>query len=247
MNVDKCHLLITKYDNNVSATIDGHTISSSKSVKLLGIQIDNNLDFNEHVSNICKKVSTKLHALRRVSHYMSKNKLRIIMKAFIESQFGYCPLVWMFHSRTINNRINALHEKALRLVYNDSTLSFENLLSLDKSFTIHHRNLQKLATEMFKIKNNLSPIFMNNVFPVSSNPYNLRNAPEFNTSNIHTVHNGTENIPFIFRGPKIWSLLPQEIKKSKSIIEFKNKIKHWKPVGCACRLCKTFIHNLGFI
>ena len=245
MNADKCHLLITKHEENVSATIDGHTIPASKSVKLLGVQIDNNLDFNEHVSNICKKVSKKLHALRRVSQHMSKNKLRIIMKAFIESQFGYCPLVWMFHNRTLNNRINALHEKALRLVYNDSALSFENLLSLDESFTIHHRNLQKLATEMFKIKNNLSPLFMNKVFSDSTNPYNLRNAPEFGTSNVHTVHNGTETVSF--RGPKTWSLVPQAIKNSKSINEFKNKIKFWKPEGCTCRLCKTYIHNLGFI
>ena len=109
-------------------------------------------------------------------------------------------------------------------MYNESTLSFEDLLTLDKSFTIHHRNLQKLATEMFKVKNNLSPVFMKHVFPDSTNPYNIRNASEFNTSNIQTVHNGTETISF--RGPKIWSLVPQEIKKSKSLLEFKNKIKH---------------------
>ena len=146
MNVDKCHLLITKQEGNIQATIEGHKILASKSVKLLGVQIHNKLDFTEHVSNICKKVSIKLHALRRVSHYMSKNKLRIVMKAFVESQFGYYPLVWMFHSRTLNNIINCLHEKALRLVYKDSELSFEDLLLLDKLFTVHHRNLQKLAT-----------------------------------------------------------------------------------------------------
>ena len=245
MNVDKCHLLITKHEENITATIDSHVIPASKSVKLLGVQIDNNLDFTEHVSNICKKVSKKLHALRRVSGFMNNNKLRIIMKAFIESQFGYCPLVWMFHNRTLNNRINNLHEKALRLVYKNSTLSFENLLTLDQSFTIHHRNLQKLATEMFKVKHNLSPIFMKNVFSDSTNHYNLRNAPEFSTLNIHTVHYGTETISF--RGPKIWSLVPLEIKNSKSILEFKNKIKYWKPEGCKCRLCKIYIRNLGFI
>ena len=85
MNIEKCHLLITKHDTNTTVTIDGNIIPASKSVKLLGVQIDNNLDFDEHVSNICKKVSIKLHALRRISHCMSKNKLRIIMKAFIES------------------------------------------------------------------------------------------------------------------------------------------------------------------
>ena len=245
MNVDKCHLLITKHEENTKVTIDSHVIPASKSVKLLGAQIDNNLDFTEHVSNICKKVSKKLHALRRVSGFMSNNKLRIVMKAFVESQFGYCPLVWMFHNRTLNNRINILHEKALRLVYKDSTSSFEELLTLDQSFTIHHRNLQKLAMEMFKVKHNLSPVFMKNMFSDSTNQYNLRNAPEFGTVNIHTVHYGTETISF--RGPKTWSLVPHEIKKCKSILEFKNKIKYWKPKGCTCRLCKIYIHNLGFI
>ena len=163
MNANKCHLLITNHDDKVSAIIDGQTIYNSKSVKLLGVCIDNKLDFTEHVSNICKKVSKKLHALRRVSQYMNTEKLRLIMKAFIESQFGYCPLVWMFHSRELNNRINFLHEKALRLVYKDHTLSFEEMLNLDNSFTIHHRNLQKLATEMYKVKHNLSPIFMKDV------------------------------------------------------------------------------------
>ena len=74
------------------------------------------LDFTEHVSSICKKAGLKLHALARISKFMNKEKLRILNKAFIESQFGYCPLIWMFHSRTLNNKINKLHERSLRLV-----------------------------------------------------------------------------------------------------------------------------------
>ena len=175
MNADKCHLLITNHDDDVSVAIDGETMKGEKSVKLLEINIDNKVDFKNHVSNVCKKVSHQLHALTRISHFMSTDKLRMVMKAFIESQFGYCPLVWMFHSRTLNNRINQLHERALRLAYKDS--SFEDLLLKDKSFTIHHRNLQKLATEMFKVKNNLSLSFMENVFPGYANPCNLRNVP----------------------------------------------------------------------
>ena len=122
--------------------------------------------------------------------------------------------------------------------------AFKNIIVFFKH-PVHHRNLQKLATEMFKVKNNLSPSFMKSVFPDSTNPYNLRNAPEFDSSNIHTVHNGTETISF--RGPKTWKLVPQEIKNSNSLSEFKNKIKFWKPRGCTCRLCKTYIHNLGFL
>ena len=110
-NDDKNHLIVTNCEN-ISAKIGNNVINSSTSVKLLGVTIDNRLNFTEHVSKICKKVSTKLHALARVSNYMTTDKLRVIMKAFIESQFGYCPLVWMFHSRTLNNRINNLHERA---------------------------------------------------------------------------------------------------------------------------------------
>ena len=140
-----------------SIILNNEVIECSKSVKLLGVTIDNKLDFSEHVTKLCKKVSSKLHALARISNCMSHDKLRILMKSFIESQFSYCPLIWMFHSRTLNNRINRLHERRLRLVCKDSQLNFEELLRRDKSFSIHHRNLQKLAIEMYKVIDGLCP------------------------------------------------------------------------------------------
>ena len=78
------------------------------------------------------------------------------MNAFITSQFSYCPLVWMSHSRTMNNRINKIHEKTLRLVYKDEkNLSLDDLLKKDKSVSIHQRNLQILAKEIYKFRNDL--------------------------------------------------------------------------------------------
>ena len=245
MNADKSYLLVTNHVDDISVNVGREVIKCETSVKLLGIKIDNKLDFSEHVSGLCKKVSLKLHALGRISNYMSTTKLRMILKAFIESQFSYCPLVWMFHSRSLNNWINRLHERALRFVYKDPTLSFEDLLQRDNTFTIHHRNLQKLATEMYKIINNLSPKIMNSIFPYTNNPYNLRNKNPFQTSNVCSVFYGQETI--YFRGPKIWILVPAEIKESKSLLEFKNKIKKWKPIGCKCRICKTYVNNLGFL
>ena len=85
---------------------------------------------------------------------MSKDKLRSIMKAFITSQFGYCPIVWMFHSRKLNSRIKKIQERALSLVYNDKSSNFQQLLDKDKSVTIHERNLQVLATELYKVQHN---------------------------------------------------------------------------------------------
>ena len=194
LNPDKCKLLISNCEKDISLILDNEVIECSKSVKLLGVSIDNRLNFNEHISNLCKKVSIKLHALARISKFMSQDKLRLLMKAFIESQFSYCPLVWMFHSRTLNNRINRLHERGLRIVYKDHNLSFDELLRKDNSFSIHHRNLQKLATEMYKTYNDLSPSLVKSIFPIRELQYNLRNNNPFQAENVHTVLNGTETL-----------------------------------------------------
>ena len=108
--------------------INETVICSSKAEKLLGILIDNKLTFDQHVSNLCVKANQKLHALSRISSYMSTKKRKLIMNSFITSQFGYCPLVWMFHSRELNNRINRIHERSLRIVYNDKQSTFHELL-----------------------------------------------------------------------------------------------------------------------
>ena len=245
MNADKCQLIVPKNNKEVIVNIDDKVITNEKSVKLLGIKIDKNLDFEDHVTSLCKKASQKLHALARVAPFIETIKLRILMKAFIESQFSYCPLVWMFHSRNLNNRINRLHERALRISYRDTISSFEELLLIDNSFTIHEKNLQRLATEMYKVKNNLTPPFMKNVFPVSKCNINLRHKPAFETTNVKSVYNGTETISF--RGPQIWSIIPENIRNSRTLLEFHSKIKEWKPKGCMCRLCKTYIQHIGFI
>ena len=84
----------------------------------------------------------------RIKKYITQGKLRLVMKIFIESQFNHCPLLLMCHSRDRNHRINRLHERALRVVYGNKNMSFGELPEIDKSFKIHERNLQKLATEM---------------------------------------------------------------------------------------------------
>ena len=91
-NNDKCHLIVAKHDN-VSVTINDEIIEGEESVKLLGINIDNRLTFSEHVTNLCQKGNQKLHALARISKFLCKEKLRLIMKTFVESQFNYCPLI----------------------------------------------------------------------------------------------------------------------------------------------------------
>ena len=118
----KCHFLIFLISGNTNEHLlaGDELIWESSKEKLLGVNLDKNLTFNEHVSALCKKAGNKVTALSRLVKFMLLQKRRILLKTFIESQFSYCPLIWMFCSRKLNRRINHIHERALRLVYKNA-------------------------------------------------------------------------------------------------------------------------------
>ena len=121
---------------------------------------------------------------------MNLAQRRSKMKAFICSQFGYCPFVWVFHSRKINNGINRLHERTLRVVYRDYNATFSELLSKDKSVTIYQRNLQLLTTEICMTKNELNPKIMEEIFTFKNVDYDIRNNTSLKIGNLKTVYYG---------------------------------------------------------
>ena len=102
-----------------------------------------------------------------------------------------------------------------------------------------------MSIEMYKVKNNISPSSLSDFFDITENIYNLRNKPHFQQNRGNTVHYSTESIRVI--APKIWELIPNDIKQSPSINSFKSKIKNWKTDKCPCRLCKVYICNVGFL
>ena len=177
---------------------------------------------------------------------MSFDKKGIFLKTFITSQFNYRPLVWMCHSRGLNNRINNLHERTLRIVYQDKKSDFETLLKNNKSVTIHVRNLHYLVTEVYKVKNNISPEIIREIFQFQGNEnYNLRSGTHLASRNMRTTWFGKEAVSNL--GAKIWPLLPEELKNGPSLQVFKNKLREWKLTSCPYRLCKTYIQHVGFI
>ena len=243
-NPDKFHILLSDKDETLAINVDKHKIFNRGSENLLGITIDSKLSFEEHVSKLCKTASQKLHALARVAHYMDMAKCKIIMNAFISSQFSYCPLVWMLHSRKLNNRINKIHERALKIVYGDHNATYEELLARDGSVTIHERNIQTLAIEMYKVVNGYSPEIIQETFKLKERDIYCSKFP-FSTRNVKTDSYGIQSLGFL--GPKIWSIIPDNLKQLSSLNDFKNQIKKWKPIDCPCRLCKTYIYGVGFV
>ena len=175
-----------------------------------------------------------------------------VNQAFFASQFSYCPLVWMFHHRQINIRINGLHYRALRMVYQDENSSFEELLRKDGSVTIHHRNLQFLATEMYKVTKGIGPALMQDIFmrhpndnldDISANT--RQNSGFYNPANPKNVNSGLETLRCL--GPKIWDMVPVTLRNIESLNVFKAKIKGWISQRCPCRLCKTYVSQLGYL
>ena len=139
-NPEKCHLLLSS-KTPTESLFGGSSVKSSTKETQLGVLIGPELRFDEHLSLICTNVSRKINALGRIANFMSYEKRRLIINAFIESRFSYCFLIWMFRSRTLSNKINHLHERALRIAYSDYTSSFNEIQQSDNSFTIRHRNV----------------------------------------------------------------------------------------------------------
>ena len=115
-NASKCHLFLSPY-HPVPVNIKDSITESGNCEKFLGIYIDSNLLFEYHINRICPKVSQKLHALSRIAKYIYEDKKCILFKSFIISQFNYCSIVWICHGRGLNNKINNIHKRALRIVY----------------------------------------------------------------------------------------------------------------------------------
>ena len=116
---------------------------------LLALQLIANFTFEKHINELCIKGNLVLHALTRCSKFMSTETRRLIFKSFIISQLNYCPLVWMLHTKQLNNGINSLHERALRVTYQDRNSTLSELLNLDKMVSIQYRNIIYLLTETY--------------------------------------------------------------------------------------------------
>ena len=149
INSDNCHLILSSNNESKKIKLKKELINNTQGQKFVGVHFDYKLKFNINIETLCKKVGKKLLALYRVIKHMSTSQAQLLMRSFM-SHFSYCPFIWMCHSRKINNQIIKLHERALRIVYDDKSSSFWDLLERCKSITIHERNILVLLTDIKK-------------------------------------------------------------------------------------------------
>ena len=165
---------LSSNDESKNIENNGEVINKSKVQKLFGVYIDYELKFDTHIETLCEKVAENIFALFRVIKFMSTNQAQLIMRSFTMSQFSYRRLTWMCHSRNINNQINKLYECTLRLVCNDKSSSFRELLERDKSVTIHEKIIQVLLTVIFKVKSGVESKIMTYIFKFKDRSCDLR-------------------------------------------------------------------------
>ena len=139
-----------------------------------------------------------------------------------------------------------LHERCLRIIFNDKRSSFNALLEKDGSVSIHETKIKILAIEMCKVSKNLAPPQMHEIFKLKEQShYNLKYNSLFTRSLVTSANKGTESWSFL--GPKIWDILPDTYRDLPDLNSFKVALKKWRPVNCPCRICKVYIPNVGFI
>ena len=181
----------------------------------IGLTIDKKLNFSKHIDKLCRNAQYKLHALRRIRKYLSLEKAKMLGNAFIDSQFNYAPLIWMFCRKGLYLKMQKIHHKTLKVIY-QSNKTYEELLELSETVSIHQRHLRFLVTEVYKSTSYLNPKFMCSFFTHKEIPYNLRKGQVLSLPPARSTYYGTNSVHF--RGSLIWNNLPRYIKSSRSTV-----------------------------
>ena len=220
----------------ITLNINQIKVKESQKVLLLGLTIDNQLTFKDHVDMLCSTANYKLHALRRITKYLTPVKVRLLYNAFINSQFNYASVIWMFCRKKDYLKIEKIQYKALKIIYN-SNESYEALLTRNNEVSIHQKHLRALATEIYKSLADINPDFMKPYLIIKEMPYNLRNGCTLKLLSANSTYYGINSV--LFRACLMWNRLPVSVKQSQSLLEFKSKIKTLRNIVCTCTICRT--------
>ena len=224
-----------KRKNKLCLNINGQLITPSKHVKILGVTIDNALKFDAHVHRKCEKANQRLHASGRSRPYLESYKQKVLLNAVVLSNCSYCPLIWLFCSKTANNDINRTHKRALRILYRDCESTFEELLERDDTKTTHTKNLQKLMIEVYKSFNHLNPEYIREFFAKRDVQYNLHTKELCKLPSVSSQCYGLNSLSS--SGSLLWNTIDDEIKLSPSLEVFKKEIRSWNGINCSCFIC----------
>ena len=218
--------------------IESANISCDEVVKLLGIDIDYQLNFDKHIKNICRiKASQQLSVLKRIDcFFLSKLNKLTICHSFILSNFNCCPLAWHFWSKANTIKLEKLQVRALRFIYEDYNSTYEELLHIAKVPSLQIRRMCTMALECFKILHKLSPPCLNDVVVLKNSKYSFRYSNIVEIPRVKTTTYGKNS--FKYTAAALWNDLPDDFRKIANFNQFKNTSLSWNGNECKCNACK---------
>ena len=205
-----------------SINIAGSEIYGSASINILGVDIDERLKFNQHIDSMCQKLSAQINAISRIKSNLCIKAKQKLYNAYIVGNLNYCSTVWMFTSRGNLAKLEKLNKRAVKLIYNKSD-NYDLLLTNYKHLDVYKLCLKSLAINMYKIRNELSPPYVQDIFEIKLNCYALRDTSSFVLPKFHSRMYGYHSLKYI--GSKFWNWLNINIKHSPDIDNFKREIK----------------------
>ena len=220
--------------------INNSCVSRCKQVKLLGVVIDDKLNFDKHVSAICAKASRQLNALSRIKrNFTYKQRIRIY-ETFILSNFNFSPLVWHFCSVASTRNMEKIQKRALKFLTENYDSDYEQLLIETNMSSLTLQRMRYMCIEVFKCLNKLNPTFMYDLFNIKESVYNLRGSRMLKLPAFNTIKYGKKS--FTYHGCHLWNALPDNIKLCDNVSNFKRLIKLWAgPTSCACNMCNIYV------
>ena len=239
LNVDKFQFMLlcpNREENNVVYTIqyDSIVIESQTETKLLGIYIDKDLSFSNHILKICRKANAKLHILKRLTKYLTQDCKLSILRCFILSQFIYCSALFHFCTKYYKTRMEKILYKGLRFVYEDYTSSYEDLLLKANMDSIDLNREKTILCEMYKCLNKQGPLYLTELFDV--NQRSSRRGQTFIIPRVNTTTHGLHSIRY--QGPRLWNMLSLELKSQPTLAKFKHELNNYSGNECKCAQCK---------
>ena len=204
--------------------------------------LDVNLQFSEHIKQICTKTSRRIGVLSRLRNLIPTTAKLTICKTAVMPHFTYCSLVWHFCKASDRRKLERINERGLRKVYNDWSASYDDLLSRAKMTTLYNRRLQDIAIFMFKIKHRMLPSSVTELFNTSHTNYNVRNA-DFRQKCFNTTKYGKHSLRHF--GPLLWSKINWELRSAPTLSNFKKGIRKTDIASLIddscndCVLCKS--------
>ncbi len=238
-NPDKFKFIVVKKPSqqleDITISIGDHTIKSSSSVDLLGLNIDEHLNFRNYIKHMCSKAGAKLNAIKRLTQNLNQGQRKLLVEAHVISQFNYSSIVWHSCGLTETHKMEKLHERCIRFIYDEYNKNYFEILIERNLTTLYGKRMLSMCSEIFRTKNGLNAGYMKDLLEERPSKYPSRNPDNLFIPKANLITYGYKS--FRILGPRIWNSLPNEIKEIKSLPKFKDMISNVKMPFCSCKTC----------